>query len=65
MSSVDYEAIWTGVWGDMQRYGPTHRHRRRIFGRLIEELPAERITTIADVGCGEGSNLADWDTCCF
>ena len=58
MIPVDYEHIWTEVWGDMQRYGPTHRHRRRIFGELLKLIPAGRIHTLADIGCGEGSNLA-------
>jgi SAM-dependent methyltransferase len=58
MNRIDYETVWAEVWGDMQRYGPTHRHRRRIFGELLKLVPADRIQTIADVGCGEGSNLA-------
>jgi trans-aconitate methyltransferase len=56
-SKVDYEAIWQVVWGDMQKYGPVHRHHRRIFGQLIATLPPAEIQTIADIGCGEGSNL--------
>jgi SAM-dependent methyltransferase len=58
MSLINYEVVWAEVWGDMQRYGPTHRHRRRIFGELLKSIPAGSIHTIADIGCGEGSNLA-------
>lgn len=54
---VDYESIWSDVWGDMQKYGPIHRHHRRIFSEMIAGLPKEEIATVADIGCGEGSNL--------
>src|SRR5215213_3500820 len=54
---ANYEAIWAEVWGDMQKYGPVHRHHRRIFGEMIQHVPREAIATIADIGCGEGSNL--------
>ncbi len=57
MTTVDYEAIWTDVWGDMQRYGPVHRHHRRIFSEMIGKVPRQQIATVADFGCGEGSNL--------
>lgn len=58
MNRFDYEGIWKGVWGDMQKYGPVHRHHRRIFSRMFEKIPEKEIQTIADIGCGEGSNLA-------
>ncbi|MBU0768890.1 MAG: class I SAM-dependent methyltransferase [Proteobacteria bacterium] len=54
---VDYENIWNKVWGDMQKYGPIHRHHRRIFGQMIATLPCDQMRMIADIGCGEGSNL--------
>jgi SAM-dependent methyltransferase len=57
MTSFDYESIWMDVWGDMQRFGPTHRHHRRIFSQLLSRIPREEIATVADIGCGEGSNL--------
>jgi SAM-dependent methyltransferase len=57
LSSIDYEAIWQDVWGDMQRFGPFHRHHRRIFGKMIKQIPQVDISTAADIGCGEGSNL--------
>lgn len=57
MDAFDYEKIWEDVWGDMQKYGPVHRHHRRIFSRLLRKLPENDIQTVADIGCGEGSNL--------
>lgn len=57
MKTFNYEAIWDGVWGDMQRYGPVHRHHRRIFAEMLSKLPKSEIETIADIGCGEGTNL--------
>jgi len=57
MNTFNYEDIWKGVWGDMQKYGPVHRHHRRIFSIMFNNLPKEDIQSIADIGCGEGSNL--------
>ena len=57
MNNFDYEGIWQGTWGDMQRFGPVHRHHRRIFSEIFRKLPESEIQTIADIGCGEGSNL--------
>lgn len=57
MNTFNYEDIWKGTWGDMQKYGPVHRHHRRIFTSMLSKLPQEEIETIADIGCGEGSNL--------
>ncbi len=57
MKTFDYEGIWQEAWGDMQRFGPVHRHHRRIFSELFKKLPENEIKTIADIGCGEGSNL--------
>jgi len=57
MNNFDYEGIWKDTWGDMQRYGPVHRHHRRIFSKLLGNLPEYELQSIADVGCGEGSNL--------
>ncbi|HRJ56949.1 MAG TPA: class I SAM-dependent methyltransferase [Anaerolineales bacterium] len=58
MSSFDYEGIWNGVWGDMQKYGPVHRHHRRIFLQMFKDISEDEIQSVADIGCGEGSNLA-------
>jgi trans-aconitate methyltransferase len=57
MTQVDYEEIWHDTWGDMQKYGPVHRHHRRIFGEMLAHIPQDAIRTVADFGCGEGSNL--------
>ncbi|MCC7118946.1 MAG: class I SAM-dependent methyltransferase [Anaerolineales bacterium] len=57
MQNFDYESIWKGVWGGMQKYGPVHRHHRRIFSELFKSIQRDEIKTIADIGCGEGSNL--------
>ncbi len=57
VDTVDYEAIWSDVWGDMQKYGPIHRHHRRIFNQMVADLPKDEVLTVADIGCGEGSNL--------
>lgn len=50
----DYNKIWREVYGDIQRYGPVHRHMRRLFGGLLSQLNYE---TAIDVGCGSGDNL--------
>ena len=51
---VDYNAVWTGAWDDMRRYGPMARHSRRLMRRLTDDLtPA----SILDIGGGEGSLL--------
>lgn len=51
---VDYNAVWTGEWDDMRRYGPMARHSRRLMRRMTDDLdPA----SILDIGGGEGSLL--------
>ena len=57
MDDYDYEAVWSGKWQDMYQYGPTFRHRRRLFGKMLKEIGGDQISSIADVGCGEGMNL--------
>ena len=52
---VNYNKIWDDKWGDMQKYGPTHRHHRRIAKKMLSGLD---YVSVLDVGCGEGSNLA-------
>jgi len=53
-SDVDYNAVWTGAWDDMRRYGPMARHSRRLMKRITDDLtPA----SILDIGGGEGSLL--------
>jgi SAM-dependent methyltransferase len=56
MSDVAYEEIWSGGWDDMRRYGPMARHTRRLMCEITADLAPG---SILDVGCGEGSLLAD------
>ena len=53
---VDYEAIWKTTWGDVQTYGPFHRHLHRIIKEMISSL---KFQSVLDVGCGAGSLLAE------
>lgn len=54
-SSANYDVLWRGDWGDMQRVGPVHRHLRDELVRVVSGLD---VRTILDVGCGSGDNLA-------
>lgn len=54
MTEGRYDAMWREVYGEMQDVGPTHRHLRRLLGRLLAGL---RYETVLDVGCGAGHNL--------
>ena len=54
MEKNEYNKIWCAKWGDMQKYGPVHRHHRRIFSLLLKGISYD---SVLDVGCGEGSNL--------
>jgi SAM-dependent methyltransferase len=56
MDAFDYEAIWKTTWGDVQSYGPFHRHLRRIMTEMIRPF---NFQTVLDVGCGQGSLLAE------
>lgn len=58
MNTFDYEEIWHMTWGDMQKFGPVHRHHRRIFSEIFKQISEKEIMSIADIGCGEGSNLS-------
>lgn len=53
-ATSDYDVIWRDVYGDMQDYGPTHRHMRRIVESIVRDIDYE---TILDVGCGAGHNF--------
>ena len=57
MESVNYDAIWKTTWGDAQSFGPFHRHLRRIIKEMIRPLKFE---SVLDVGCGQGSLLAEF-----
>lgn len=50
-----YDELWKGTWGDMQRFGPVHRHQTEEILTLIRKL---EVRTVLDVGCGSGDNLA-------
>lgn len=52
--SVNYNDLWMTVYGDMQQYGPVHRHMRRIIQSLIRKIDFH---TVADIGCGYGHNI--------
>jgi 2-polyprenyl-3-methyl-5-hydroxy-6-metoxy-1,4-benzoquinol methylase len=49
-----YDQIWHQCWGDVQRYGPSHRIHRDILLEMLEQL---RFGTLLEVGCGNGMNL--------
>ena len=51
---MDYNAVWTGAWDDMRRYGPMARHSRRLMLRMTGDLAPR---SILDIGGGEGSLL--------
>jgi trans-aconitate methyltransferase len=53
-TSHDYDSIWRDVYGDMQDFGPTHRHLRRLLAELLGEVSYE---SALDVGCGAGHNF--------
>jgi len=53
---VNYEAVWQGAWNDTTRYGPACRHRRRLVTKLLRSVPH---ATILDLGCGDGTLLAE------
>lgn len=50
-----YNRLWKSAWGDMQHFGPVHRHQRRALISMVEKLGP---TSVLDVGCGSGENLA-------
>ncbi len=51
-----YDAHWS-LWMDMKTYGPSSRYIRYLMNELLKGLPElEKIQTIIDVGCGEGTN---------
>jgi SAM-dependent methyltransferase len=53
--ATPYDELWRNAWGDMQRYGPVHRHIREDLVRVVSRL--EGCRNILDVGCGSGDNL--------
>ncbi|MCF6157958.1 MAG: class I SAM-dependent methyltransferase [wastewater metagenome] len=49
-----YNNLWSDRWGDMQKYGPIHRHHKRFLEKLVLNTS---YNSILDVGCGNGENL--------
>src|SRR5258705_2945833 len=54
IASEQYDELWSGAWGDMQAFGPVHRHALERLVRTVAELP---VRSVLDVGCGSGQNL--------
>jgi len=52
-SNQFYDKAWQS-WGDMIKYSPAPRHRRRMIIKLLDQVSFE---TILDVGCGSGVML--------
>lgn len=50
----DYDEAWERTYGDIQQFGSTHRHLRRIYLGILEEIQYD---SVLDVGCGPGTNL--------
>lgn len=55
MTELSYDQLWRGFWGDMQRFGPVHRH---ITEDLVRTVASLDVQSVLDVGCGSGDNLA-------
>ena len=55
MQPPSYDELWRVTWGDMQRFGPVHRH---ILEDMVRTVTSLDITSVLDVGCGSGENLA-------
>lgn len=52
---LSYDKLWQGLWGDIQRFGPVHRHLAEDLVRTVASLD---VRSVLDVGCGSGDNLA-------
>lgn len=50
----EYDQLWTNLYGDMQNFGPVHRHMRRILRSMMRTI---EYNSFLDVGCGLGHNL--------
>lgn len=51
-----YDENWN-QWVDMKSYGPGSRFLRAMIAELLAEIhPAGAVRSIADIGCGEGTN---------
>ena len=54
MNNNIYDNLWKTGWEDARLYGPIARHSRRIIKKMIKPL---KISSVLDVGCGDGSLL--------
>lgn len=50
-TTADCDRLWADAYGDLQRFGPTHHHARRLARRLLAGLDYR---SVLDVGCGPG-----------
>jgi len=55
MIELSYDKLWRGFWGDIQRFGPVHRH---IAEDLVRTVSTLSVKSVLDAGCGSGDNLA-------
>ncbi len=55
---VDQPADMEPTTSDRFRYGPLHRHHRRIFREMISKIPMGDIKSIVELGCTDISTLA-------
>lgn len=54
MAATSYDKLWQTQWGDIQRFGPVHRH---LLERLVHMVSALEVQSVLDIGCGSGENL--------
>src|SRR6266446_9256902 len=57
LMSNQYDMIWQTKWTDMQKYGPVHRHQRRVYRFLLRSIQNITVESVLDVGCGTADNL--------
>lgn len=55
MQPPSYDELWRKTWGDMQRFGPVHRH---ILEDMVRTVTSLDVKSVLDAGCGSGENLA-------
>lgn len=53
-SRSNYNDIWSKMWGDVQEFGPTHTHIRRMLFSLARQC---EFSSVLDAGCGNGVNM--------
>lgn len=53
-----YNDAWEQDWSDMKIFSPMGRHTRRWIRKMFSKIP-DAISSIADIGCGEGSLLLE------